>query len=37
MTRQNQYNLPYLAVPKLLHILLPDLENIKQVMVEKAE
>jgi hypothetical protein len=35
MTLQNQYNLPNLTVPKLLHTLLPDLENIKQVMVEK--
>jgi hypothetical protein len=33
MTWQNQYNLTHLMVPELMHALLPDLENIKQVMV----
>jgi hypothetical protein len=32
---QNQYNLTHLMVPKLQHMLLPDLQNIKQVIVEK--
>jgi hypothetical protein len=32
---QNQYNLTHLTVPKSQSTLLPDLENIKQVMVER--
>jgi hypothetical protein len=32
---QNQYNPTHPTVTKLLRILLPDLENIKQVMVKK--
>ncbi len=35
MTWQNQYNLTHLMVPKLMCVLLPDLEAIKQVMFEK--
>jgi hypothetical protein len=35
MTWQNQYNMTHLTVPKLLRTLLPDLEYIEQVMVEK--
>ncbi len=35
MTWQNQYNLPHLRVPKSTHALLPDLEAIDWVMVEK--
>jgi hypothetical protein len=35
MTWQNQYNLTHLMVPGSTHALLPDLEAIKQVMVEK--
>ncbi len=35
MIWQNQYNLTHLMVPKLTHALLPDLEAIEQVMVEK--
>ncbi len=35
MTWQNQYTLTHLTVPKLTHVLLPDVEAIKQVMVEK--
>jgi hypothetical protein len=35
MTWQIQYNLIHLTVPKLLCMLLIDLENIQQVMVEK--
>jgi hypothetical protein len=35
MLWQNQYNLNHSAVPKLTRTLLPDLEAIKQVMVEK--
>jgi hypothetical protein len=35
MSWQNQHNLNHLTVPKLTHKLLPDLEAIKQVMVEK--
>jgi hypothetical protein len=35
MTWQNQYNLTHLTVPKSTHALLPDLEAIKHVMVEK--
>jgi hypothetical protein len=35
MTWQNQHNLTHLMVPKLPRTLLLDLENIKQVMVEK--
>jgi hypothetical protein len=35
MTWQNQYNLTHLMVPKSTHALLPDLEAIEQVMVEK--
>jgi hypothetical protein len=35
MMWQNQYNPTHLVVPKLLRMLLPDLENVKQVMVEK--
>ncbi len=37
MTWQNQYNLTHLIVPKLTRALLPDLEAIKQVMVEKQQ
>ncbi len=33
--QQNQYNLNHSMVPKSTHTLLPDLEAIKQVMVEK--
>ncbi len=32
---QNQYNLTHLTVPQLPRTMLPDLENIKRVMVEK--
>jgi hypothetical protein len=35
MRWQNQYNLTHLTVPKPPGTLLPDLENIEQVMVEK--
>jgi hypothetical protein len=35
MLWQNQYNLNHSAVPKLTCTLLPNLEAIKQVMVEK--
>jgi hypothetical protein len=35
MMWQNQHNLTHLMVPKLTRALLPDLEAIKQVMVEK--
>ncbi len=35
MTWQNQYNLTHLTVPESMPELLPDLEAIKQVMVEK--
>jgi hypothetical protein len=35
MTWQNQYNLTHLTVSKSARALLPDLEAIKQVMVEK--
>jgi hypothetical protein len=35
MSWQNQYNLNHSTVPKFTHMLLPDLEAIKQVMVEK--
>ncbi len=35
MLWQNQYNLNHSMVPKSTHTLLPDLEAIKQVMVEK--
>jgi hypothetical protein len=35
MTWQNQYNLTHHRVPKLTCALLPDLEAIEQVMVEK--
>ncbi len=35
MLWQNQYNLNHSAVPKSTRTLLPDLEAIKQVMVEK--
>jgi hypothetical protein len=35
MSWQNQYNLNHSMVPKSTHTLLPDLEAIKQVMVEK--
>jgi hypothetical protein len=35
MSWQNQYNLNHSMVPKSTRILLPDLEAIKQVMVEK--
>jgi hypothetical protein len=37
MTRQNQYNLTHLTVPKLTLVLLPDLEAIEQVMVQKQQ
>ena len=37
MMWQNQYNLTHLIVPKLTRALLPDLEAIKQVMVEKQQ
>jgi hypothetical protein len=35
MLWQNQYNLNHSTVPKSTHTLLPDLEAIEQVMVEK--
>jgi hypothetical protein len=35
MSWQNQYNLNHSMVPKLTHTLLPDLEAINLVMVEK--
>ncbi len=35
MSWQNQYNLNHSTVPKSTHTLLPDLEAIKRVMVEK--
>ncbi len=35
MLWQNQYNLNHSTVPESTHMLLPDLEAIKQVMVEK--
>jgi hypothetical protein len=35
MSWQNQYNLNHSMVPKSMHTLLPDLEAIKQVVVEK--
>jgi hypothetical protein len=35
MTWQNQYNLTHLTVPELMRALLPDLEAIERVMVEK--
>ncbi len=35
MSWQNQYNLNHSMVPKSTHTLLPDLEAVKQVMVEK--
>jgi hypothetical protein len=35
MSRQNHYNLNHSMVPKSTHTLLPDLEAIEQVMVEK--
>ncbi len=35
MSWQNQYNLNHLTVPEPTRTLLPDLEAIKQVMVEK--
>jgi hypothetical protein len=35
MSWQNQYNLNHSMVPKSTRTLLPDLEAIKQVMVEK--
>jgi hypothetical protein len=35
MTWQNQYNLTHLRVPKSTSAMLPDLEAIKRVMVEK--
>ncbi len=35
MICQNQYNLTHLTVPDLMCALLPDLEAIEQVMVEK--
>jgi hypothetical protein len=35
MSWQNQYNLNHSTVPESIHTLLPDLEAIKQVMVEK--
>ncbi len=37
MTWQNQYNLTHLTVPESTRALLPDLEAIKQVMVEKQQ
>jgi hypothetical protein len=37
MTWQNQYNLTHTAVPKSTRALLPDLEAIEQVMVEKQQ
>jgi hypothetical protein len=37
MTWQNQYNLTHTSVPKSMHALLPDLEAISQVMVEKQQ
>jgi hypothetical protein len=36
MSRQNQYNLNHSTVPESMRTLLPDLEAIKQVMVEKS-
>ena len=35
MSWQNQYNLNHSTVPKSMRTLLPDLEAIEQVMVEK--
>jgi hypothetical protein len=35
MSWQNQYNLNHSTVPKSKRTLIPDLEDIKQVMVEK--
>ncbi len=35
MSWQNQYNLNHSTVPESTHMLLPDLEAIEQVMVEK--
>ncbi len=35
MSRQNQYNLNHSTVPESTRTLLPDLEAIEQVMVEK--
>jgi hypothetical protein len=35
MSWQNEYNLNHSMVPESTHTLLPDLETIKQVMVEK--
>ncbi len=35
MLWQNQYNLNHSTVPESIRTLLPDLEAIKQVMVEK--
>ncbi len=36
MKRQNQYNLNHSTVPKSTRTLLPELEAIEQVMVEKS-
>jgi hypothetical protein len=36
MSWQNQYNLKHSTVPKSMHMLLPDLEAIERVMVEKS-
>jgi hypothetical protein len=37
ITWQNQYNLTHTTVPKSTHALLPGLEAIEQVMVEKQQ
>ncbi len=37
MLWQNQYNLNHSTVPKSTHTLLPDLEAIERVMVEKQD
>jgi hypothetical protein len=37
MTWQNEYNLNHAMVPESTRALLPDLEAIKQVMVEKQQ
>jgi hypothetical protein len=37
MTWQNQYNLTHTTAPKSTHAFLPNLEAIKQVMVEKQQ
>ena len=34
---QNQYNLNHTTVPELMRVLLPDLEAIEGVMIEKQK